>query len=90
MYMRNNKGPNIKPCGKQYLIVWISDLFTQIAFEPIKSYSSDAIMVEFGKKDIMNDSVKGFLQVYEDTRGKFFIVKNISYHFCEDDKSMTS
>ena len=38
----------------------------------------------------MIDSVKGFLQVYEDTTGKFAIVKSISYHFCEAYKSMIS
>ena len=26
MYMRNNKGPKMKPCGTPYLMVWISDL----------------------------------------------------------------
>ena len=26
MYMRNNKGPMMEPCGTPYLIVWISDL----------------------------------------------------------------
>ena len=39
----------------------------------------------------MIDSVKGFLQIYEDTStGKFAIVKSIYYHFCEAFKSMTS
>ena len=38
----------------------------------------------------MIDSVKGFLQVYEDTTGKAAIVKSISYHFCEACKSMIS
>ena len=54
MYMRNNKGPKMGPCGMPYLIFWISDIIndgcllssvTEIAFEPIKSYYSDAIMV---------------------------------------------
>ena len=54
MYMRNNKGPKMEPCGTPYLMLWISDLsllivelssVTVVAFEPIKSYSSDAIMV---------------------------------------------
>ena len=26
MYVRNNKGPKMEPCGIPYLIVWISDL----------------------------------------------------------------
>ena len=26
MYMRNNKGPKMEPCGAPYLMVWISDL----------------------------------------------------------------
>ena len=26
MYMRNNKGPKMDPCGTPYLMVWISDL----------------------------------------------------------------
>ena len=38
----------------------------------------------------MINSVKGFLQVYENTIGKIAIVKSISYHFCEDCKSMFS
>ena len=55
MYMRNNKGPKMEPCGTAYLIFWISDLsllmvallssVTEVAFEPIKSYSSDVIMI---------------------------------------------
>ena len=52
--MRNNKGPKMGPCGMPYLIFWVSDIIndgcllssvTEIAFEPIKSYYSDAIMV---------------------------------------------
>ena len=38
----------------------------------------------------MIDSGKGFLQVYEDTTGKFAIAKSISYHFCEAYKSIIS
>ena len=78
MYLRN-KSPNIEPCDAPYLIVQISDLsllmvaylssVTEVAFEPIKSYSSDAIMVQFRKKDMI-DSVKDFLQVFEDTTYK--------------------
>ena len=48
MYMGNNKGPKMEPCGTPYLIFWISDFLgsvTEIAFESIKSYSSNAIMV---------------------------------------------
>ena len=26
MYMRNNKGPTMEPCGTPYIMVWISDL----------------------------------------------------------------
>ena len=40
-------------------------------------------MVKFGKKNIIIGSVKGFLQIYEDTTGKVAIVKSISYNFCE-------
>ena len=47
-------------------------------------------MVYFGKKDIMIDSVKDFLQVYEDTSGKVAIVKSIFYHVYEAYKSMSS
>ena len=47
-------------------------------------------MVYFGKKDIMIDSVKDFLQVYEDTSGKVAIVKSIFYHVYEAYKSMIS
>ena len=54
---------------------------TEIAFEPIKSYSSDAIMVYFRKKNIMIDSVKGFLQVYEDTTSKIAVLKSIFLSF---------
>ena len=25
MYMRNNKGPKMEPCGTPYLMAWISD-----------------------------------------------------------------
>ena len=47
-------------------------------------------MVYFGKKDIMIDSVKDFLQVYEDTSGKVAIVESIFYHVYEAYKSMIS
>ena len=38
----------------------------------------------------MIDSVKGFLQVHEDTTGKVAIVKNISYYFHEAYKGIIS
>ena len=63
---------------------------TEIASEPIKIYSSDAAMIQFGKKDSMIDSVKGYLQVYEDTSSKVAIVKSITYYFCEAYNSMIS
>ena len=63
---------------------------TEIAFEPIKCYSSDAKIIYFGNKNIMIDSVKGFLHVYEDTRDKVSITKSICYHFCEANDSMIS
>ena len=64
----------MEPCGALWYAIFnildfrsfiidccILSSVTEIAFEPIKSYSSDAIMVLFGK-DTMTDSVKGFLQ----------------------------
>ena len=49
MYMGNNKGPKMELCGTPYLMVWISDLslliVAEIAFELIKSYSFDVVMV---------------------------------------------
>ena len=60
---------------------WLNSA-TEIAFV--------AVMGLFGKKYIMIDSVKDFLQVYEDTTGKVAIVKIISYHNCEAYKSMIS
>ena len=45
MYMRNNKGPKMELCGMPYLIFLTSHLSLMMAFEPIKGYSSDVIMV---------------------------------------------
>ena len=99
MYMRNNKGHMMEPAGTSYLMVWISIFLiddcilssvAEIAFEPMKSYSSDAVMDQFRKKNIEIDSLEDFLQVYEDTTGKVVIVKSISYHFCEAYKRMIS
>ena len=89
----------MEPAGTSYLMVWISIFLiddcilssvAEIAFEPMKSYSSDAVMDQFRKKNIEIDSLEDFLQVYEDTTGKVVIVKSISYHFCEAYKHMIS
>ena len=54
MYMRNNKGHKMEPYGtpfngldfRSFIIDGcILSSVTEIAFEPIKSYSSDAVMV---------------------------------------------
>ena len=81
----------MEPCDTPYSLDFRSFIIdgcklssvTEIAFEQIKSYSSDPAMVQFGKKHIIIGSVKGFLQIYEDTTGKVAIVKSISYNFCE-------
>ena len=54
MYMRNNEGPKMEPCGTPFngldFISFIIDgcilsSVAEIAFGPIKSYSSDAVML---------------------------------------------
>ena len=91
----------MEPCHTPYLMVWDSDLSLLRLYT--KFYCWDSFLRTnqklqtnqscnnlVWKEGIMIDSVKGFLQVYEDTTGKFAIVKSISYHFCEAYKSMIS
>ena len=48
-------------------------ILSEIAFEPIKSYSSDAIMAYFGKKDIMIEVSKAFCRSMKTPQAKLLL-----------------
>ena len=86
-------------CSTPYLIIWISDL--QLFIIIFWVYHWDSFWTSgklllwcrndlVWKEGIIIYSAKGFLQVDEDTTGKFAIVKSISYHFCGACESMIS
>lgn len=53
----------------------------EIAFKPIKGHYPDVVTIQFVKKYIMVDSVKGFLQLSKDTTDKASNDKSIFVFF---------